>query len=1233
MSFSNLFGTLDLDIGKSFYVYLRQTSKKSTWVLIDSEANVGEKLEDSAIYAALQVNSVNNKQQGYGDIVYIQRLLDLYMQAISTAEKSNVYNKNDTTIDQLFTLQKDNVIVLQAKYKNSQIQSITMNYEGFILVLQDRTLKFPKLPVLSDIVDNKSAVAIIANLGVKTAAEAKIRFNIDEWYSKKEYHSISTNQEFLDMIEKYCQCIVMNEKEGKKVLTGVDTETTGLFTVNLSKDNPAKDYIVAIPFSWEDDKAYLIYTRMVYFPNVDTDLVEKYFSLLFSRNDDFTGQDIVVEVNGNTYSFNRDTICTTGHNTMFDGQTFYSEGINFFFDEDSLQLVFNLATDWSKGKSSLKALTRRIFGDETLELEDLFGSKHKDKFGYLQDEELARIYGCADADYSRLVLKKLKSMTNPNLYYQYKKYDMCLMHLYAKASANGMPIDTESVKHLGSLVKQDIETLKDFVYQYAYKSINKKTNLKVMDIISSHYNQYFQDFNNYAEKVDTANIFDQNERYYFKFTPAELKVLLFNILGYPIVKMSEKNGQPALDKFVLKQLQSQKLAEPIDALRDDLPSHIPSNEPLLKAKEFNTDKYPLARVLAKYAELNKEYTAYYAPIVNNNLEDRMFKGFSTTKAATRRIINPLQTAKSTLKKYFIAPKGKIFCSFDVSQMEYRLMASVAYISLKRSLMEIYPDSWEFLLKKSSISIIKHRMTNPENDFHIETASTLYGIPPYLVTKKLRKTTKTMGFGIPYGLGLKSLCESLFTDATKENLAKTKELLDLFKEKQSEIIKTLDYARDNAFVPVDISDDFREFLDIGNANVGFVKNFAGFYRMFILQDLTKKNCASIRRKAGNFGIQGGAAELFRRMLYRFHMNCVKAGINHKIQWLLTVHDELDFLVDDDIDILQLIEIMYKSCTLVYEDHIPYYIGINFGKNWYDAKADEAELPVIMVQRLVREYHNNNLKIPCDGNQVKVLLELKHKYLADRIYEELIKAYPNFKDNYLIDLTTFDNVFINYTVRSYIFEFIPSEYKRDDSPLVYYLTFWAKERIPRDFDKVVFKLEENKYVTAKETLNSIMSGNTSDIDLESIILSDDFFIESIDDDNEKIEVFFGEEAFDDTSVDDTEQSLSNVLYLDLFDNTEEDDEYSIDFSAKDTHSILKLTRYARKYVNTLKENEFSIITSSTRFSTNPTDLIKYIQQLPKGEGTIYVVWNKLLHFKNISCDTEVIDNLDKFIGGVK
>lgn len=75
-----------------------------------------------------------------------------------------------------------------------------------------------------------------------------------------------------------------------------------------------------------------------------------------------------------------------------------------------------------------------------------------------------------------------------------------------------------------------------------------------------------------------------------------------------------------------------------------------ANYVLVSAEEFNKLKYPLALVLQKYAELNKEYTSYFKPILEQNLEGKIFKNYSLARIETRRIMNPGQTMKGSLKE-------------------------------------------------------------------------------------------------------------------------------------------------------------------------------------------------------------------------------------------------------------------------------------------------------------------------------------------------------------------------------------------------------------------------------------------------------------------------------------------------------------------------------------------------------------------------------------------------------
>ena len=67
----------------------------------------------------------------------------------------------------------------------------------------------------------------------------------------------------------------------EQIDVAVDTETSGLFVYNLSKDNEDKDHCVAVPISWAEDSGFVIFTDMEYFNNVPNEYVAKRLGELF----------------------------------------------------------------------------------------------------------------------------------------------------------------------------------------------------------------------------------------------------------------------------------------------------------------------------------------------------------------------------------------------------------------------------------------------------------------------------------------------------------------------------------------------------------------------------------------------------------------------------------------------------------------------------------------------------------------------------------------------------------------------------------------------------------------------------------------------------------------------------------------------------------------------------------------------------------------------------------------
>lgn len=1232
-----IFGTAEIEGVGSYYLFYSQMRTQKTLVLTERTVFDTFNLEDKKktpkdIVAVLRIWN-NGKMLGYGKTYLLTRLLE----AISVMTGRAASNKQSSAYGVSCSYRDESssdFVEFKADETGRSYTELQLVYEGFRISLTVYRNSIPySLPNLIPVVDEKSEVAVVAGLGVRTFALLRKKFGDKlDWYDHKDYKLISTDEAYVEMMTDYLDSVQNAASKGTAVLTALDTETTGLNMYDLKVDNPNRDRVVAIPFGWRSDKAYVICTDMHYFTNVDGNLIYPIFHTLFSRNKDYTSQHIELDFADKHYSFERKNIMLVGANVDFDIRAFLSEGCDLYFDEDIQKLHYLLATDWVQGKNSLKWMTHHYVGDWTLELEDLFGPQHRDKYRYISDPELALVYGGADADYPRVLWKKLRRIISDNLYALYKKYDMTAVYQTAKATWRGMEIDEQSVKNQGDLILADMETLKSFIYKYAYAA-NRDTLAWKASAIGSMIG---------APDSEVRNIGVEEQEYRYKFTPANHKKLLFNILKYPVVKISEKSKEPALDKAVLEKLASKKRETPVEFLTQDIMSVANPEEALISKDEFNRDQYPLARVFLKYSELNKEYSAYYKPIMTSDLEGRMFYQFTLQRAATRRILSPGQTMKGTLKKLCIAPPGQLYLCFDASQIEYRHMASMAYIQTKSLMQQQYPDDWEQRLYDSGIARIHRMMQSKEADYHIETASMMTGQPQYKIDPYTRKMYKKIGFGIPYGLGNRRMCENLFGEVNKENLAKTKEVISDYKARQFEIIRYLESTRDKAFIPAKIPDEFRKMLGIGDTHVGQVHDFVGFYRMFILEGLTRERTGRIRRQAGNFDIQGGAAELFRRMIYNFYMGCVKAGISDGVHWKMLVHDEIDSTFSDKLDTLQLIKIVHQNCSLFYPDHIPYYIGIGIGHNWEEAKCDDAELPVIMVDRMVKAYDEGRFSLPSDGQQPENLLRLKRHYLCDRVGEILSEIVPNIGPGFKWEGKVVDVVaekFTNYVVRAYLSVFVSdSDRKRygKNVPLEVQLTNWQRVRESYGFGRDFLT---EKFVDAQDAVRKMVFDDDVSLDDSDLLSYSDMSIDLLENEMEIDEIngdgalWFNESSLFDYSVPSDEvvsdEGSEGYRYMSDRDSDYDDEDiFTENENPTNAFDLYVANRYVRKHVMTTSDTVYTVMLTGTKFNKNPRSVVQVIKkEFQPGNNTVIVIGDSIHKVVGVDCKAELLDKLDK------
>lgn len=155
--------------------------------------------------------------------------------------------------------------------------------------------------------------------------------------------------------------------------------------------------------------------------------------------------------------------------------------------------------------------------------------------------------------------------------------------------------------------------------------------------------------------------------------------------------------------------------------------------------------HPAVALLLEYRETFKVFSSFVEPLATAIAEDgRIHTTFLQTGTATGRLssANPNlqnipQESKwaNELRAAFVAPRGSLLVSFDYSQLELRLLA---HASGDEALREVFRAG---------------------ADIHTLTAGKIFSVAPRAVTPPMRRTAKTLNFGIVYGMGIRAFAAS------------------------------------------------------------------------------------------------------------------------------------------------------------------------------------------------------------------------------------------------------------------------------------------------------------------------------------------------------------------------------------------------------------------------------------------------------------------------------------------
>lgn len=782
--------------------------------------------------------------------------------------------------------------------------------------------------VLRDSVERINAVRI------KTYTQLNQEMDLS-WVKKKDYKIIYSKRELLAAIYEM----------RKYRYIAVDTETTGLNFCNISHDNPSRDKLVGICISWKVNQGIYIPIDMASMENIPLDFA------LTALKPILEGKDIVT------------------HNGIFDAKVFYTLGILLNVVHDTMYLQFDIDGDIYRGTRKLKGLVQYWLKYTPLEFEDIFEyEKDYHLFRYC-DEEVTRVYACGDADHTLTLLPILLKELKPWQMKGYKKH-IALIHPIMRSEYEGKNINMELLKTLNAINDRDLEKVEHLIYKYVGMEIAYR---------------------------NTGTF--STEIYKFHITSGpELADVCYNKLYYPRAKSAkEKNNKDidkklAVNKSILKYWAKEKektnftkAAEALfegDLLSDSVnypELELSSKEHILLKKDvFVATKYRLSLLIQLYRKLHKNKTSFFANLLNNNTEGKMFTGIVMTRAATYRMLDTIQTLDGRLKKLICPPDGYYQIAADFGQIEARVGAGLA--------KDLY---------------LVAQLDHPEADYHRVAAAKILDKRPEDITSDERKKFKPVNFGIIFGLGAKGMLDQtdgigLTEEEYTKRLKETEEVIKVWGVGMHLLKETLDKCRDKACMPLPDSEVPYTF---NGKPAGRIMSPSGRARYFNLEDLTQSKIASIRRKAGNFPIQSFAFDIFAEGIISWHKIIKDAGLidvkvqddysplgyhfENYVKVIAYVHDEMEIFIRKDINPKWALKKLYKAMVLQIPGYPRFYIGAGIVKNWYEAKAGKHELPIQMFWEISED--EPVFKPYEEESQEKIDMEI-YQFLKRRCIEE-------------------------------------------------------------------------------------------------------------------------------------------------------------------------------------------------------------------------------------------------------
>ena len=308
-------------------------------------------------------------------------------------------------------------------------------------------------------------------------------------------------------------------------------------------------------------------------------------------------------------------------------------------------------------------------------------------------------------------------------------------------------------------------------------------------------------------------------------------------------------------------------------------------------------EHPFVADILEYRTYTKLKSTYAEGLSAYIEEDgRIHTNFNQTITATGRISSTEPNLQNIpmrmelgrkIRKVFIPKEGYKFADADYSQIELRILASLAG---DKQLIEAYQSG---------------------EDIHRITASKVFHVPFEEVTDLQRRNAKAVNFGIVYGISSFGLSQDL-SISTKEAKQYIEDYFETYPGIKDYLESAKESAKKNGY-SVTMFGRRRPIPELASSN--FMQKSFG------------------ERVAMNAPIQGTAADIMKIAMIHVYNRLIKEKLQARI--VLQIHDELliEFPESEEKKVLKILE---EEMSGAADMAVSLDVEAHSGKDWYEAK---------------------------------------------------------------------------------------------------------------------------------------------------------------------------------------------------------------------------------------------------------------------------------------------------------